>query len=118
MSQVKVNVESLRSYEKTALKNAEAFVEVLQGIKACVDVAGEGTGSAEALQQQGVSLEKAYNEEVVPSVTTALTTLATSAENAEEVQKVMASVSAVSTSAISDVEVTQGVQPAAFSQGF
>ena len=114
MSGVKVNVEQLREFEKPLLQANNAFLDVLVSLKDCREAIGEGTGIEEAIERDGIALEKAFNEEVIPAVTTVLTTLAASADNAEDIQKVMAQFEAVNTNAIADVAVTQGVKPAAF----
>lgn len=117
MSGVKVNIEQLREFEKPLLQTNNAFLEVLQGVKACQEAIGEGTGIEEAIERDGIALEKAFNEEVIPSVQAVLSTLAASADNAEDIQKVMAQFEAVNTSGISEVEVQEGVRPAAFGRG-
>lgn len=114
---VLVNVDQLRDFEKPLINTSSAYVEVLSAVKACRDAIGEGTGIEEAIERDGIALEKAFNEEVVPSVQTVLSTLAASADNAEDIQKVMAGFDAVNTSAVSDVEVKQGTRPAAFGRG-
>lgn len=114
---VKVNVEQLRAFEKPLIANNSAYIDVLASIKACQEAIGEGTGIDEAIERDGIALEKAFNEEVVPAVQTVLSTLAASADNAEDIQKVMASFDAVNTSAIAETQVTQNVRPAAFQRG-
>lgn len=111
---VKVNVETLRNFEQPLLANNQAFIDVLHSLKKCKDVIGEGTGVEEAIERDGIAMEKAFNEEVVPATRNVLQTLAASAENAEEIQKVMASFESVNTAAVSETEVKQGVRPAAF----
>lgn len=117
MSGVKVNVETLREFEKPLMGTNNAYIDVLRGIKACQDAIGEGTGIEESIERDGKSLEKAFNEEVVPSVQNVLQTLAASADNAEDIQKVMAQFDAVNTAAVSDTQVSVGARPAAFSRG-
>lgn len=114
---VKVNVEQLRDFERPLINANNAFIEVLSSMKACQDAIGEGTGIEEALERDGIALEKAFNEEVVPAVQTVLQTLAASADNAEDIQKVMAQFEAVNTSAVADVAVKAGTRPAAFGRG-
>ena len=114
---VKVNVEQLREFEKPLLNANNAFIDVLMAVKDCQEAIGEGTGIEEAIERDGVSLEKAFNEEVIPAVQAVLTTLTASADNAEDIQKVMAQFEAVNTAAIADVDVQEGVRPAAFSRG-
>lgn len=111
---VKVNIEQLRAFEAPVIQNNQAFIDVLLAVKGCQEAIGEGTGIEESIERDGVALEKAFNEEVVPAVQTVLSTLAASADNAEEIRKVMASVEAVNTAAVGDVTVQQGVRPAAF----
>ena len=117
MSGTKVDIQLLRDFEKPLLQTNQAFIEVLQAIKKCEEAIGEGTGIEEALNRDGVALEKAFNEEVIPGAQAVLSTLAASADNAEDIQKVMAQFEAVNTSGISEVEVQEGVRPAAFGRG-
>ena len=112
-----VNVETLRNFEAPLVQNSNAFVEVLASIKKCRDAIGEGTGVEEAIERDGIALEKAYNDEVVPSIQTVLSTLAASADNAEEIRKTMASFDAVNTARIAETQVEEGVRPAAFTRG-
>lgn len=117
MSGVKVNVGLLRDFEKPLVQTSGAYVDVLAAVKACQDAIGEGTGIEEAIERDGIALEKAFNEEIVPAVQTVLSTLAASADNAEDVQKVMAQFESVNTSAIGETTVKQGARPAAFGRG-
>lgn len=114
---VKVNVETLRAFEQPLIQTNGAFIDVLSAVKACQDAIGEGSGIEEAIERDGIALEKSFNEDVVPAVQTVLSTLAASADNAEDIKKVMAQFEAVNTSAVADVTVNQGTRPAAFSRG-
>ena len=111
---VKVNVDSLRAFEQPLLKNNQAFIDVLHSLKKCKDAIGEGTGVEEAIERNGIAMEKAFNEEVVPATRNVLQTLTASADNAEDIRKVMASFESVNTSGASEGEVKQGVRPASF----
>ncbi|MFF2798124.1 hypothetical protein [Lysinibacillus xylanilyticus] len=114
---VVVNSELLRNFEGPMIANNSAYIAVLAAVKKCQDAIGEGTGIEEAIERNGIALEKTFNEEVVPAVQTTLQTLAASADNADEIKKVMAGFDAVNTSAVADVTVTQGVRHAAFRRG-
>lgn len=114
---VKVNIEQLREFERPLILANSAFIDVLSAVKACQEAIGEGTGIEQSLERDGMALEKAFNEEVVPAVQTVLQTLSASADNAEDIQKVMAQFDAVNTAGIADVTVEAGVRPAAFGRG-
>lgn len=114
---VKVNIEQLRDFERPLILTNGAFIDVLSAVKACQEAIGEGTGIEESLERDGVALEKAFNEEVVPAVQTVLQTLSASADNAEDIQKVMAQFDALNTSGIAETNVQQGTRIAAFGRG-
>lgn len=114
---VKVNVEQLRDFERPLLQMNQAYIDVLHATKACQEAIGEGTGIEEAIERNGIALEKSYNDEVITAAQTVLSTLAASADNAEEIRKVMGSFESANTSAVADAQVTQGTRSAAFKRG-
>lgn len=107
-----INVEQLRAYEVPVTNLHGQVIDVLQAIKKVQDVSGSGLGIDEAIERNGVALERAFNESVVPGIQATLNTLAASADNAEAVLKLAAQMEAINTSAVDSVEVKQGVSPA------
>jgi hypothetical protein len=107
-----VNVDLLRNYEKPVTNLHGQVIDVLQAIKKVQEASGEGLGIDEAIERNGVALEKAFNESVVPGIQATLNTLAASADNAEAVLRLAGQMEAVSTAAVDNVQVKQGVHPA------
>lgn len=111
---IKVDIGTLRSFEKPLVGYSAEFIAYLEAIKTCSQSVGEGTGVEETIRNNGVLLEKMYNEDIIPAIKNITATLAASADNAEEIQKVMAGFEPISTSGASEVAVEQTVRPAAF----
>lgn len=113
---IKVDIGTLRDFEKPLVQYSIGYVEYLESIKTCSESVGEGTGVEQTIRGNGVRLEKTYNDDIIPAIKNITATLAASADNAEEIQKVMAGFEAISTSAAAEVVVDQTVRPAAFAR--